>query len=503
MKNNSLTVMVQGTTTDAGKTTLVAGLCKILARKNYSVAPFKPQNMALNSAVVEGGEIGRAQWLQAIAAGITPSVDMNPVLIKPASDIGAQIIVHGKALDSMDADVYHQFKPKALEYVLTSFKRLSSQYENIIIEGAGSPAEINLRKGDIANMGFAEAVDCPVILIADIDKGGVFAHIVGTLALLSQSEQDRIIGFVINKFRGDIKLLEGGLSWLEQHTGKPVYGVLPMIEGIRLDSEDAIAQNQKIPQDTFDDSNKHTAFTICVPALPRISNHTDFDSLRYHPNVNLIFIGPNETPPPCDLVILPGSKSVIANLNWLSKQGWKAYLDRHLRFGGKLMGICGGMQMLGDIIEDSSGVDGTQATQKGFGYLPIHTRMQKNKSLHLREATIQFHQSHASFSGYEIHHGETTCTAQLQRVAQLEDGSFDGFISNDNAILGTYLHGIFDSKAACDVLLSWAGHNSNASVNLHDERERALNILADTMEKHINFEKLHADLDSFWKARNV
>ena len=275
------TLMVQGTTSDAGKTTLVAALCRLLLRDGVRVAPFKPQNMALNSAVTsDGGEIGRAQALQAIAAGLAPHTDMNPVLLKPSSDTGAQVIIHGKVRADMSARDYQQYKITAMAAVLESYQRLRKQYGAIIVEGAGSPAEVNLRARDIANMGFAEEVDCPVILVADIDRGGVFAHIIGTLACLSDSERGRIIGFVINRFRGDVKLLEPGLKWLEAQTGKPVLAVLPYLQGLFLDAEDAVESTQAA----------RGAFRVLVPQLPRMSNHTDFDALRAHPEIDVQFI---------------------------------------------------------------------------------------------------------------------------------------------------------------------------------------------------------------------
>jgi adenosylcobyric acid synthase len=286
------TLMVQGTTSDAGKSTLVTALCRWLKRQGVTVVPFKPQNMALNSAVTaDGGEIGRAQAVQAQAAGLPPHTDMNPILLKPNSDVGAQVIIHGRAVSNMDAVAYHDYKRVAMEAVLASHRRLRDAYQVVMVEGAGSPAEINLRANDIANMGFAEAVDCPVILIADIDKGGVFAHLVGTLELLSPSEQARVKGFVINRFRGDIALLQPGLDWLEQRTGKPVLGVLPYLMDFHLEAEDAVDVRQSA-------KNEQT-LKVVVPVLPRISNHTDFDPLRLHPQVDLCFVGPGQASAAC------------------------------------------------------------------------------------------------------------------------------------------------------------------------------------------------------------
>ena len=333
------TLMVQGTTSDAGKSTLVAGLCRVFADLKHNVAPFKPQNMALNSAVTaDGGEIGRAQALQAIAAYQELRVDFNPILLKPNSDTGAQVIIHGRAISNMEASGYHDYKKTAMNAVLASHQRLQQEFDYLLVEGAGSPAEINLRENDIANMGYAEAVDCPVILIADIDKGGVFAHLVGTLELLSESEQKRVKGFVINRFRGDIALLQSGLDWLEQKTGRPVLGVLPYLHDLALDAEDAISVKNVVDK---------AKVNIAVLVLPHISNHTDFDVLRLNPEVSLEYVRVFDPLPACDLVILPGSKNVIGDLAHLVERGWKEQLQRHLRYGGKVLGICGGYQMLG------------------------------------------------------------------------------------------------------------------------------------------------------------
>jgi adenosylcobyric acid synthase len=390
-------LMVQGTTSDAGKSTLVAGLCRLLRRRGARVAPFKPQNMALNSAVTgDGGEIGRAQALQAQAAGVEPHTDMNPVLLKPNSETGAQIIIHGKARIEMDARGYHDYKPVAMAAVLESYQRLRAQYECVLVEGAGSPAEINLRERDVANMGFAESVDCPVILVADIDRGGVFAHIIGTLQCLSASEQARIRGFVINRFRGDMGLLQPGVEWLEQKTGKPVFGVLPYLHGLHLDAEDAIKTEQG-------DRAEGERLRVVVPVLPRISNHTDFDVLRAHPQVDLQFIGAGMRVPPADLIVLPGTKNVQADLDWLLREGWAARIARHLRYGGKLVGICGGMQMLGARMHDPHGLEGSAGSRPGLGLLEFETRLAPEKQL--RQVTGRLAGCGARVSGYEIHMG--------------------------------------------------------------------------------------------------
>ncbi|MDC7707065.1 cobyric acid synthase [Vogesella indigofera] len=464
------TLMVQGCTSDAGKSTVVAALCRLLADRGLRVAPFKPQNMALNSAVtVDGGEIGRAQALQAVAARVAPHSDMNPVLLKPSSDTGAQVIIHGQVRADMNARDYHHYKSTAMQAVLESYGRLSQQYDAVMVEGAGSPAEINLRERDIANMGFAEAVDCPVILVADIDRGGVFAHLTGTLDCLSQSERDRVIGFVINRFRGDISLLQGGLDWLEAKTGKPVLAVLPYLHGLMLDAEDAV-QTQQQKGD----------FNIVVPVLPRISNHTDFDALRAHPGVNLHFVGPDAPKPPADLVILPGSKNTRHDLAFLQAQGWPQYLQRHLRYGGKLLGICGGYQMLGRHIHDPLGVEGKAGSSTGLGYLAIDTTLAAAKTLTRREG--RFVNADAAVSGYEIHMGISHGADCERPLFMLDDGSTDGAVSPDGQIMGSYLHGLFDHPDACQTLLDWAGMGNAHGVDLAALREASIVRLAEASE---------------------
>lgn len=466
------TLMVQGTTSDAGKSTIVAALCRLLRRKGIRVVPFKPQNMALNSAVTEdGGEIGRAQALQAIAAGLAPHTDMNPVLLKPSSDIGAQVIIHGQVRAEMDARDYHQYKTIAMQAVLESHQRLCQQYDSVIVEGAGSPAEINLRDRDIANMGFAEAVDCPVILVADIDRGGVFAHLVGTLSCLSPSERHRIIGFVINRFRGDISLLEPGLEWLEQQTGKPVLAVLPYLHGLFLDAEDAVQAVQA----------NAGAFRVVVPSLPRMSNHTDFDALRAHPEVDLRFVRQGEPIPPADLIILPGSKNTRADLAWLEQQGWPQQITRHLRYGGKVIGICGGFQMLGQQVHDPRGVEGTPGSSTALGLLEIETEMTSHKRLQQVQGICAFDAQQAGVAGYEIHMGESRGAA-LSQPAFFIDGRAEGALSADGQVLGTYLHGLFDTPSASSALLRWAGLASDHAVDTHALREASLDRLADAAQ---------------------
>ena len=466
------TLMVQGTTSDAGKSTVVAALCRLLKRQGVRVAPFKPQNMALNSAVTaDGGEIGRAQALQAIAAGLAPHTDMNPILLKPSSDIGAQVIIHGKVRAEMNARDYHQYKTVAMQAVLASHARLLAQYDSVIVEGAGSPAEINLRDRDIANMGFAEKVDCPVVLVADIDRGGVFAHIVGTLSCLSESERARIIGFVINRFRGDIKLLEPGLDWLEQQTGKPVLAVLPYLHGLFLDAEDAVQPVQAA----------RGAFRVVVPSLPRMSNHTDFDALRAHLDVDLRFVRQGEPIPPADLIILPGSKNTRGDLDWLRAHGWPEAIARHLRYGGKVIGVCGGFQMLGQSVTDPLGMEGKAGTSPALGLLEMTTEMTAEKRLVQVNGSCAFDDDGAAVSGYEIHMGISTGDA-LATPAFIIEGRPEGARSADGQILGTYLHGLFDTPQASSALLRWAGLHTDNAVDTSALREASLDRIADATQ---------------------
>ncbi len=411
---------------------------------------------------------------------------MNPILLKPNSGTGAQVIVQGRPLTNMDADAYHDYKATAMAAVLASWRRLCQQYDYLIIEGAGSPAEINLRAGDIANMGFAEAVDCPVILIADIDRGGVFAHLVGTLALLSASEQARVNGFVINRFRDDIKLLEPGLEWLEERTGKPVLGILPYLHGLDLDAEDALDTSQHEPA-------TDCSLKIRVPALPHISNHTDFDPLRRHPQVDFEYVGPiglarlSAEEIAADLIVLPGSKNVRGDLQWLEKQGWPAAIDRHLRYGGRLLGICGGLQMLGTSIDDTEGVEGAPGDSLALGYLDLQTTLQLQKTLTTREGVVL---GMAPIRGYEIHSGVSHGPALSLPLIHCASGD-DGALSADGQIAATYWHGLFDQADACAAFLQWAGLDQvTEQPDVNHIRENELNRLADCLEQQLDWTQL-------------
>ncbi|WP_299805252.1 cobyric acid synthase [uncultured Shewanella sp.] len=485
-------LMVQGTTSDAGKSVMVAGLCRVLARKGVKVAPFKPQNMALNSAVTpDGGEIGRAQAVQAQACNLPLSVHMNPVLLKPNTDTGAQIIIRGKAIEDMDAVSYHSFKPQLLEMVLESFDILGEGTQARLVEGAGSPAEVNLREHDIANMGFALAANTPVVIVADIDRGGVFAHLYGTYDLLSDDEKKLVKGFIINRFRGDVTLLESGLTWLTEKTGVPVIGVVPYLHGLYLEAEDAINQQQ------LDDD---TQFKIVVPGLPRISNHTDFDALRLHPGVDLCFVKPGDPLPAADLIILPGSKNVRGDLAALRNRGWDKQIARHLRFGGKIIGICGGYQMLGLSIDDPHGVEGEMSQCEGLNYLNVTTTLEKQKTLKQIGGVLTLNGNTFPVKGYEIHAGVSQVNEQQPITLQSGSDCYpDGALCANDQVLGTYLHGIFDEPDACNALLNWAGYQQNRAQDMTQLREDNLNRLADSLEESLDLDALFTGIEG-WHA---
>ena len=475
------TLMIQGTTSNAGKSVLVAGLCRLFRNRGYRVAPFKPQNMSLNSAVtVDGGEIGRSQAVQALAAGLEPHTDMNPVLLKPNSEIGAQVIVQGKSIGNRDARRFHAFKKIAMEPVLQSYGRLCADYELIIVEGAGSPAEINLRENDIANMGFATAVDCPVVLVADIDRGGVFAHLTGTLDCLQPNERELVRGLIINRFRGDRSLLDSGIDWLTSKTGLPTLGVLPFLHDLHIEAEDAVDNRSVLDPSA-------SLLRVNVPRIPRISNHTDFDVLRLHNRVDIRIIGENGPIPDCDLIILPGSKNPVSDLKWLSANGWVQAIDRHLRYGGKLIGICGGYQMIGNTIHDPDGIEDSAGSSPGLGLMDFETTLEPFKQLHNVEGFLL--PNKVPVRGYEIHMGTTRGNALLRPAIDLGSRQ-DGVISEDNQILCTYLHGLFDHPQACDALLQWAGLDNANSADYQRYREQEIDRVADMLEAELDYRRL-------------
>ncbi|MDD9852194.1 MAG: cobyric acid synthase [Gammaproteobacteria bacterium] len=478
---NRRTLMIQGCTSSAGKSAVVTGLARLLRRRGVSVAPFKPQNMANNSAVtVDSGEIGRAQAVQAEAAGIAPHSDMNPVLLKPTADGRAQVVVQGRVFADLSARDYHACKKKMRGAVLESYHRLAAAHDVVLVEGAGSPAEINLRDGDIANMGFAEAADCEVWLVADIDRGGVFAHLAGTLALLAPAEKNRVGGMVINRFRGDLSILQPGLDWLEQYSGKPVAGVVPFLPGLHLEAEDSLALRDGEGEGEGEGDGR---LRVVAPRLPRVANHTDLDPLALHPQVSVTWARPENGMPPADLVVLPGSKNVREDLAALLHNNWQAALQKHLRYGGKLIGICGGFQMLGKTLRDPGGLESAPGESAGLGLLDMETTIAPTKNLKQSKGKLTL--ENAAVSGYQIHMGVTTGAALARPAVMLDGGGGDGAVTADGQVLGTYLHGLFDHAEARDALLRWAGLQPQKNPDYRAVRDANIERLADAMERHI------------------
>ena len=433
--------MLQGTGSDVGKTVLVAGLCRLARMKGLKVKPFKPQNMSNNAAVADdGGEIGRAQWLQALACGVPPSVHMNPVLLKPQSETGSQIIVQGKVAGSAKGRDYQALKPKLLASVLESFNQLSRDADLIIVEGAGSPAEINLRAGDIANMGFATAANVPVVLVGDIDRGGVIASLVETHAILPAPDRDMIVGYIINKFRGDVSLFDDGLTAIKSFTGWDCFGVVPWLkEAALLPPEDSVVLERKLRGGT------NGRAVIAVLVLDRIANFDDLDPLKAEPGVELQFVHSGKAiPEDAVLVVIPGSKSTIGDLHRLKANGWDRQLTLHISRGGHVLGICGGYQMLGTKVSDPLGIEGSVREIDGLGILDVVTAMAPEKTVRNSEAVSSLYD--IALDGYEIHLGVTSGPDALRPFA-LIDGRPDGAVSPDGRIAGTYLHGLFSSDA--------------------------------------------------------
>ena len=476
-------VMLQGTGSDVGKSVLVAGLCRLLANRGLKVVPFKPQNMSNNAAVAQGGEIGRAQALQAMACRAVPSIDMNPVLIKPQSDTGAQVVVHGKVIGTLGAADYQHRKGELLSAVMQSWDRLRAGADMVIVEGAGSPAEINLRAGDIANMGFARAAGVPVVLVGDIDRGGVIASIVGTKAVIDDADAAMIHGFVINKFRGDVRLFDDGYAQIEQRTGWSGLGVIPWLAAARqLPAEDAVVLDAAAATDG--------AITIAVPMLSRIANFDDFDPLAHEPGVRLTLVPPGQ-PLPGDaaLIILPGTKATIADLAFLRTQGWDIDIAAHVRRGGALLGICGGYQMLGQAIEDPDGVEGVPETVAGLGYLPVTTRLTADKRVvNVTGTSLRDDQP---FTGYEIHVGQTRALPQVQPLLRLDSGEHDGAVSPDGRIAGCYIHRLFDHPAQRGAWLARLGAQGDGVAQQH-RVDQALDSLAASLEDYVDIDRLLA-----------
>ena len=478
--------MVQGTGSDVGKSLIVAGLCRAYTRRGLKVRPFKPQNMSNNAAVTaEGGEIGRAQALQARACGVAPSVHMNPVLLKPQSEVGAQVVVQGRMTGNADARAYLALKPKLLAAVLESFGRVGDGADLVLVEGAGSPAEVNLRSGDIANMGFAEAADLPVLLVADIDRGGAIAAIVGTQALLPPSEQARLKGYLINKFRGDARLFDPAIEIIRARTGLDCLGVVPWFAAARrLPAEDAMALDA-----APDEAASPGAIRIVVPRLPRIANFDDLDPLRAEPDVAVTVAEPGRPLPPAELILLPGSKSTIADLKALRAEGWDIDILAHRRRGGRVLGLCAGYQMLGRSVADPEGIEGPPETVPGLGLLEIATVLTGAKSL--VEVEGEDRATGRRLRGYEMHVGVTTGADTARPMLTLGGDRPDGAVAADGLVQGCYVHGLF---AADDFRAAYLGglrpRRQASGLAYEHAVEGALDALADHLAAAVDLDRL-------------
>lgn len=480
--------MVQGTGSDVGKTVLVAGLCRVAKNRGLKVRPFKPQNMSNNAAVADipgedGGEIGRAQWLQALACGVAPSVHMNPVLLKPQTDIGAQVIVQGKVFGEAKARDYQALKGRLIGAVTESWDQLKSEADLVIVEGAGSPAEINLRDRDIANMGFATRAGVPVVLVGDIDRGGVIASVAGTHLILPEDDRRMIVGYLINKFRGDVSLFDDGIAAMGRFTGWPCFGVVPWLKAAALlPSEDAVTLERFAEGGT-------SALKVAVPLLGRIANFDDLDPLRAEKQVEVVFVPPGRRlPADAKLVVIPGSKSTISDLVAFRANGWDRDLIGHRDRGGHVVGICGGYQMLGRMVRDPHGIEGSMNEAEGLGLLDVETMMEPQKTVrNVITHSVQFDEP---LSGYEIHLGVTKGT-DCERPVVTIDGVADGATSADGRVFGTYLHGLFSADGFRGKFLQSLGVEGGG-INYRAELDRALDEIAAHLEMHLDCDAIFA-----------
>ena len=478
-------LMIQGCGSDVGKSVLVAGLCRLLANRGHRVRPFKPQNMSNNAAVTaDGGEIGRSTALQALACRVEPTVDMNPVLLKPQSDIGAQLIVQGRRVGTLDAKAHGRDKRHLLQAAVESYRRLEAECEWMVVEGAGSPAETNLRAHDIANMGFAHAVDLPVVLIGDIDRGHVIASLVGAHAVLDDADRARIHGFIINKFRGDITLFADGLTTIEARTHWRALGVVPWMPAtLRLPPEDGMQLNRFEGRPRADARVK-----IAVLHLPHIANFDDFDPLSQEPEVELVLVKPGELLPlEAQLIVIPGSKTTISDLEHVRAQGWDHDLHAYVKRGGRVLGICAGYQMLGRIVRDPLGIEGSIPVTTGIGLLDIETTMSTQKTL--RKVSGNETLTAARVEGYEMHLGLSTGKATNRPMVRFDDGSLDGAVSENGRVAGCHVHGLFNSSAYRAALLESLGARSSGEDHLASVNA-ALDEVAAVLERTLNVEAL-------------
>eukprot|EP01035_Chromulina_nebulosa_P022238 gene22238-28795_t len=478
-------LMIQGTGSDVGKSLIVAGLARAFADRGLRVRPFKPQNMSNNAAVTaDGGEIGRAQALQARAARVAPTVHMNPVLLKPQSEVGSQVVVQGRVVGNALARDYQGMKPALMTSVRDSFARLRAEADLVLVEGAGSAAEVNLRAGDIANMGFARAADVPVVLIGDIDRGGVIAQIVGTHAVIPPEDAAMVVGFLVNKFRGDPSLFAAGMTTIARHTGWPALGLIPHFRDAgRLPAEDGVALQRRV-------AAGDGRVTVAVPLLPSIANFDDLDPLAAEPDVRLILLRRGDVlPAETDLVLLPGSKATIADLAALRAEGWDIDILAHARRSGRVLGICGGYQMLGRTIADPHGIEGPPGDVAGLGLLDVETVLTARKSL--VSVTGRLPNGTAAFAGYEMHVGETSGPDCARPLLQFDDGRVDGALSADGRIGGHYVHGIFSRDAARAAFLREIGATAS-DLQFETRIEATLDALADHVARHVDLDRLLA-----------
>lgn len=497
--------MVQGTHSDAGKSLLVTALCRIFTEKGCKTAPFKSQNMALNSYITpDGKEIGRAQGVQAEAAGIAAHTDMNPILIKPEGESRSQIVVHGKPYKTMQAGEYRQdFYEKGLELIRGSYASLAGQYDRVVIEGAGSPAEVNLNDREIVNMRVAREVNAPVILVGDIDKGGVFASLVGTLQLLDPEDRKRIIGVVINKFRGDLSLLQPGLDWFETYSGVPVLGVIPHIDGLAIEAEDSLALSQ------FSTVKNHAKeLDIAVIHYPRLSNFTDADPLALEPDCHVRLVKTAEELGAPDLILLPGSKNTLEDLQTMKASGL-ADVIRTLAETGEavVMGICGGYQMLGEKLDDPSGIESEAIGAEGMGLIPVlTTTLTDVKQTVLTEGKAHYNGRNIAVKGYEIHMGRSSMEKgwQGRPFIELADGSVDGFINDDETVMGTYFHGIFENDQFRECVLNDLRHRKGLAqitgrTSFQSVKEESFEKLAGVVRERLDMDRIEAEMAFFQK----
>ncbi|WP_315905701.1 cobyric acid synthase [Priestia koreensis] len=497
----SLPVMFQGTHSDSGKSTLVTAFCRIFVQDGYKTAPFKSQNMALNSYITyDGKEIGRAQGVQAEAANVQATTDMNPILIKPNRDNESHVIVHGKFYANMQASKYRSdFFYEGLALIEKSLNVLSGSYERIVIEGAGSPAEVNLNDRELVNMRVAKLANAPVILVGDIEKGGVFASLVGTLQLLSEEERSRVIGVIINKFRGDVELLKPGLTWFEEYTNKPVLGVIPYLDHLNIEAEDSV-----VLQQYKSDYDGEKEIDIAVIQYPRISNFTDIDPFFAEPDCDVRFVRQLKQLKNPDVIILPGSKNTIEDLFFLKKSGLYEQISSLYKSGEvTVVGICGGYQMLGENIQDPYQIESEYGQIQGLQLIPMQTVMNKEKVTTWSEGETTGDK--LSVKGYEIHMGESTFSTEERPFITLKDGRNEGFISGNNGLLGTYFHGIFHNDALREHFLNEVRKRKHlppitGRVNFNEMREQAFDRLADHVRSHVDVQWITEQMEQFQKG---